>query len=290
MRRRGGTLAEVPPPPRPAADVDAAWPAWRRRLHEIIFEADTRAGLAFDVGLLVVILASVAVVMLASIEDVRAQYGEALYVAEWLFTAVFTVEYALRLIAVRRPLAYARSFFGVVDLLALLPTWLGLVLAGSESLMVVRLLRMLRVFRIFKLSPFLVESNVLLLALQRSQRKVLVFLFTVLVLVTVLGAVMFVVEGPEAGYTSIPVAIYWAIVTVTTVGYGDISPTTPLGQMIASLAMILGYAIIAVPTGIVSVGLAEVSRRPPTAQACPSCSREGHDVDAVWCKFCGGRL
>lgn len=276
----------------PAArpEQDPSWPAWRWRLHEIVFEADTRAGFAFDVGLLLAILASVGVVLLASVEGVRVRHGDLLVAAEWGFTFLFTAEYALRLVAVRAPLRYARSFFGVVDLVAILPTYASLLLPGAEAFLVLRMVRVLRVFRVFKLSDYLVESNVLLAALLRSRRKVLVFLLTVLTVVTVLGAAMYVVEGPAHGFTSIPVAIYWAIVTVTTVGYGDISPATPLGQALASFAMILGYAILAVPTGILSAELAAGPRRAPSTQACPSCGLQGHDHDAVHCKHCGHAL
>lgn len=264
---------------------------WRARLHEIIFEADTPAGLAFDVALLLTVAASVIVVLLASVADIAERHGPALLAAEWAFTLLFTVEYGLRLASVRHPLRYAASFYGVVDLLSLLPTWVGLFVPGAESMLVIRVLRVARIFRVFKLAPYLVEGEVLLVALGRSRHKIAVFLTSVFSAVIVVGAAMFVIEGPEHGFTSIPVSMYWAIVTITTVGYGDISPETPLGQLVASMLMVLGYAIIAVPTGIVSVELAEASRAArPTTQACPACAAEGHDADATYCKRCGAHL
>ncbi len=267
---------------------------WRYRLHEIIFEADTPAGRAFDVVLLVAIVASVVAVSLESIDPAaapwRARWGPWLRAAEWLFTVLFSVEYALRLTCVRRPFAYARSFFGVVDLLAVLPTYLSLVLPGAQSLLVIRALRLLRVFRVFKLAHFLAEARVLRSALAASRPKIVVFLGTVLTIVLIVGATMYLVEGRASGFDSIPRGMYWAIVTLTTVGYGDISPQTPLGQALASVVMILGYGIIAVPTGIVTVELGRASRRSVTTQACPSCAAEGHDADARFCKYCGARL
>ena len=262
---------------------------WRRRLHEIIFEADTRAGRAFDIGLLIAILASIIVVMLESIADVRRDHGAALRAAEWVLTAVFTVEYALRLAAVDRPGLYARSFFGIVDLLAIAPTYLALVVPEAHSLMVIRGIRLLRVFRILKLSHFLGEAQVLVTALRASRRKITVFVGGVLTTVVIVGALMYLIEGEEHGFTSIPTSMYWAVVTMTTVGYGDLAPKTPLGQLLASLLMILGYGIIAVPTGIVSVELASAARA-VSRQACPSCGAEGHDVDAIHCKYCGARV
>ena len=264
---------------------------WRLRLHEIIFEADTPAGKAFDVSLLVAILASVLVVVLESVPSVRASYGRALWIAEWVFTVLFTVEYLLRLIAVRQPARYARSFFGVVDLLAVLPTYLSLLVPGAQTLLVVRALRLLRVFRILKLGEFLGEARLLLLALRASVRKILVFLAAVLVLVLIIGSLMYLIETPESGFTSIPQSIYWAIVTLTTVGYGDIAPQTVLGRILASLVMILGYGMIAVPTGIVTVELSQTGRgKAVSTQACPSCGIGGHDPDARYCKYCGSSL
>jgi voltage-gated potassium channel len=264
-------------------------PRWRTRLHEIIFEADTLAGRAFDLTLLGVILASVAAVLLESIAEIRARHGTALRVVEWTITGLFTVEYALRLVAVERPSRYARSFFGIVDLLAILPTYLALVVPHTQAFMVVRAVRLLRVFRILKLAHFVGEARVLALALRASRRKITVFLVGVLTIVLIVGALMYVVEGEEHGFTSIPRSMYWAVVTLTTVGYGDIAPRTPLGQLLASLLMIVGYGILAVPTGIVTVEMVAAARA-VSGQACPACGSAGHDVDAVHCKYCGARL
>ena len=263
----------------------------RARLHEIIFEADTRAGSLFDLTLIWLILLSVATVILESVRSVRAQYGDLLYTLEWVFTLLFTVEYVLRLTSVRHPLRYATSFFGVVDLLAIIPTYLSIFLPGSQYLLVIRILRLLRVFRLLKLSEYVAEADTLRLALRASRRKISVFISAVVLLVVIIGALMYVIEGEEHGFTSIPTSIYWAIVTLTTVGYGDLSPRTPFGQMLASVVMVLGYGIIAVPTGIVTVELAQAARqRRVTTQACPSCRAQGHDLDAVYCKYCGANL
>lgn len=264
---------------------------WRSKLHEVIFESDTRSGKAFDVALLVAILASILVVLLESVASVRARHGWALWAAEWGFTILFTVEYILRLIAVRQPARYVRSFFGIVDLLAVLPTYLSVLLPGTQAFLVVRALRLLRVFRILKLGEFLGEAKVLTTALKASARKILVFLATVLILVLIIGSLMYLLETPESGFTSIPQSIYWAIVTLTTVGYGDIAPQTVLGRILASLVMILGYGIIAVPTGIVTVELSQAGRlKTVSAQACLACGAEGHDHDARHCKYCGASL
>jgi len=262
----------------------------RARLHEIIFEADTRAGRAFDVVLIGLILLSVLAVMLESVGGVRARYGPQLYAAEWAFTILFTVEYVMRLASVRRPLRYATSFFGVVDLLAIIPTYLSVLLPGTHYLLIIRILRLLRVFRVLKLAEHLSEADVLLRALRASRRKISVFLLTVVTLVVIIGTLLYVIEGEENGFTSIPASIYWAVVTLTTVGYGDISPKTPLGQTLAAVVMIIGYGIIAVPTGIVTVEIAQAARKVVSTQACPDCSAEGHDADAVFCKYCSARL
>lgn len=264
---------------------------WRARIHEVIFEADTREGRAFDLALLALIVLSIAAVMLESVAAVRAGWGRALRAAEWGFTALFTAEYALRLVAVRRPLRYARSFFGVVDLLAVLPTYASLIVPGAQSLLVIRSLRLLRVFRVLKLGRYLGEANVLLAALRSSRAKITVFLGTVLTIIVIVGTLMYLIEGEENGFTSIPRALYWAVVTMTTVGYGDIAPRTVAGQGLAAFVMILGYSIIAVPTGIVSAEIAQAMRRAPVStQACPACGAEGHDADARHCKRCGARL
>jgi voltage-gated potassium channel len=269
--------------------LQPARPRWRHRLHEIIFEADTAAGRAFDIALLIAILASVGAVLLESVADIRARHGPVLRTVEWMLTAAFTVEYALRLVAVDRPWRYARSFYGVVDLLAILPTYASLVAPATQSLMVIRAIRLLRVFRILKLTHFLTEADVLLTALRASRRKITVFLGGIATIVVVVGALMYLLEGEEHGFTSIPMSMYWAVVTLTTVGYGDIAPKTTLGRLLASLLMVLGYGVIAVPTGIVSVELANATRG-VSRQACPGCGAEGHDVDAVHCKHCGARL
>jgi voltage-gated potassium channel len=275
----------------PADKQAVAHTPWRRQLHTVIFEADTAGGKLFDVLLILSILASVGVVLLDSVEPLSRQYGPLFTTLEWTFTILFTIEYALRLLCVGRPMRYARSFYGVVDLLAILPTYLSLVLVGTHYLLVIRLLRVLRIFRVLKLSPYLGAANLLSEALRSSRRKIVVFLLTVIILVTILGAVMYVIEGREHGFTSIPLSIYWAIVTMTTVGYGDLSPQTPLGQLLSSAVMILGYSIIAIPTGIVSVEIAQsLHGKPVSTQACPQCTREGHDSDAVYCKYCGEKL
>jgi voltage-gated potassium channel len=262
----------------------------RFRLHTIIFEADTPAGRAFDIALLWAIVFSIIAVMLESVAPVRERYGPVLRATEWFFTALFSVEYVLRLIAVQRPLRYARSFFGLVDLLAILPTFLSVLLPGAQSLLVVRVLRLLRVFRVLKLAHLLGQAEILITALRASRPKIIVFLGTVLTIVVIMGAVMYVVEGGVNGFDSIPRAMYWAIVTVTTVGFGDITPKTVLGQFIASVLMVMGYGIIAVPTGIVSVELAAATRHAVDTRACLGCGVQGHDLDATHCKYCGHSL
>lgn len=270
--------------------VDAApdeWPAWRRRLHVVIFGHGTPAGKAFDVTLIICIVASVLVVMLDSTSAVSETYGELLYALEWAFTLIFTLEYGLRLACAPRPGRYARSFFGVVDLLAILPTYVSLLLPGSQYLQVIRVLRVLRVFRVLKLAAYIGEADVLMVAIRNSRRKLSVFIVTVLVLAVILGTAMYLVEGQTHGFTSIPLSIYWTIVTITTVGYGDIAPETPIGQGLASIIMLIGYAIVAVPTGIVTV---ELTRGDPGGRQCPGCRAGAHDGDADYCKRCGTRL
>lgn len=264
--------------------------SWRKKSFEIIFEADTPAGKWFDIVLIICILLSVTVVMLDSVSSVGSKYGKLLYALEWFFTILFTVEYIMRLICVGRPIRYAVSFFGIVDLLAILPTYISLIFFGSRYLSVVRVLRVLRVFRVLKLGHHTKEAAVLRRALYASRRKILVFLFAVLTLVVIIGSLIYVIEGRQSGFTSIPRSVYWAIVTLTTVGYGDISPQTGPGQFLAAIVMILGYSIIAVPTGIVTVELSHVRKEHLSTQACPGCSAEGHDADAEYCKFCGTKL
>ncbi len=263
---------------------------WRLRTHEIIFEADTAFGKWFDVLLIGCIFLSVIAVMLDSVRSISEVHGAALYRIEWIFTLLFTVEYILRLLCIGRPLLYASSFFGVVDLLAILPTYISLIFPGSQYLLVIRILRVLRVFRVLKLAQYLGEANMLMQALRASRRKIIVFLFAVMTLVVIFGSVMYLVEGEENGFTSIPKAIYWSVVTLTTVGYGDISPQTDLGQVLACFIMIMGYGIIAVPTGIVTAELTFAKGKTISTQSCPQCSMEGHDFGAVYCKYCGAKL
>ncbi len=270
---------------------------WRLKLYIIIFESDTPPGKTFDVALILIIMASVVAVMLESVSAIRADYGRLLYAAEWVFTILFTIEYVLRLVCVGRPLRYARSFFGLVDLLAVIPTYLSLILPGAQFLLVIRLLRILRVFRVLKLVHYLSEADVLMRALRASRRKITIFIVAVLTLVVILGSLMYLIEGAEHGFTSIPRSIYWAIVTLTTVGYGDISPQTDLGQALAAVVMIIGYGIIAVPTGIVTAEIARAGRAAePSVEAgtraliCPQCYTAGHEPDAAFCKRCGARL
>jgi voltage-gated potassium channel len=265
--------------------------AWREALNQIIFGSETAAGRRFDIALIVAILLSIVVVMLDSVYELQQRYAALLLWSEWFFTGLFTLEYALRLICVRRPWLYARSFFGIVDLLSILPAYLGLLMPGAEYLLTLRILRLLRIFRVLKLSEYLEEADILLVALANSVRKITVFLYAVLTLVVVFGSLMYVVEGPTAGFTSIPKSVYWAIVTITTVGYGDIAPQTPLGQMIASTIMIMGYGIIAVPTGIYSAELLNTQKHQNLDnRACQNCGAASHDFDAAHCKYCGHRL
>ncbi len=259
-------------------------------MHEVIFGADTPAGKLFDVLLIISIIVSVILVMLDSVSYIRQHHGKLLFVGEWFFTILFTVEYVLRLYSVGRPLAYATSFFGLVDLLAILPSYLSIFFPGTHYLLVIRVLRVLRIFRVLKLAQYLGEVNILSRALLASRRKITVFLFTVLTLVIIFGSLMYLIEDAANGFTSIPRSIYWAIVTLTTVGYGDISPQTDLGQAVSAIIMIIGYGIIAVPTGIVTVELTQAYKKGISAQSCRQCSAEGHDLDAKFCKHCGAEL
>lgn len=260
------------------------------RIHNIIFEANTFWGKTFDVVLLVLIVFSIVILMLESVESINNKHRETFEVLEWVLTIVFTIEYVLRLYAVKKPMKYATSFYGVIDLLATLPSYLEIFFAGSHFFLIIRVMRLLRVFRIFKLVRFMDESNTLAYSLRKSWPKISYFLFFILLTVCVIGTVMYLIEGgePESGFRNIPVSIYWCIVTLTTVGYGDISPITPLGQFLASVIMILGYSIIAVPTGIVT---AEISRHGKNTdmntQVCQYCSEETHLPDAKYCHQCG---
>lgn len=282
-------LPRAPLRARPSRREEPPFNPRRRRLYEIIFGAETPSGKAFDVVLLFAIALSVAVVLAESVERVSQIYGEILVGLEWGLTILFTAEYAARLLSVRRPHHYALSFFGVVDLLAILPTYLSLVFGGAQTLLIIRVLRLLRVFRVFKLTRYLGEAHTLLRALRASRHKITVFLFAVMTIVFVMGSLMYLVEGPEHGFTSIPRAIYWAIVTLTTVGYGDIAPRTVLGQAIASLVMVLGYGIIAVPTGIVTVELGRASAS-ASGLVCAGCVGLNHASDARFCRLCGAAL
>jgi voltage-gated potassium channel len=262
----------------------------KHKLYGIIFEAETPAGRVFDIMLLVVILASVIVVSLESVVDLRRQYLHIFQALEWAFTILFTIEYALRIYSSPKPLKYIFSFFGIIDFLAIIPTYLSLFVVGSQYLLVIRVFRLLRIARVFRLTRFVNEGQVLSKALRASLTKITVFLGVVLMMVVVVGAVMYVVEGRASGYTSIPKSIYWAIVTLTTVGFGDITPVTPLGQFLASCLMITGYGIIAVPTGIVSVELANAERLSTSTRICPNCHKEGHTLQANYCDYCGHEL
>ncbi|MAQ90092.1 MAG: ion transporter [Rhodopirellula sp.] len=280
------SVAEAPPEANKAAD-------WRFRWHEIIFEADTPKGKAFDIGLLVTIVASILIVMLQSVSTINREYGNILNIADWIITIGFSIEYALRIACVRRPWRYIFSFWGIVDLLSVLPSYVALVIPGSHYLSVVRVLRLIRIFRIFKLNSYIQESRVLLEALKAARPKIVVFLLVVMSLILVMGTTVYVIENfadDSSEFTSIPKAIYWAIVTITTVGYGDIAPQTVLGQTIAAIAMILGYAIIIVPSGIFSVEIIAASKAQTNTQVCLTCSKEGHDDDASYCKYCGSKL
>ncbi len=262
----------------------------RRRLFRIIFEADTPAGKRFDVALIWAILFSVAAAMLESVERIRADHGATLRAIEFAITGAFTIEYVLRLYCVDRPLRYATSFLGIVDLLAIVPTYLSLLLPGTQSLAVIRAIRLLRIMRIFKLTAVVEEGSELLRAIRAARHKIGVFLAAVLIINVVLGSTMYLIEGEQGGFTSIPRSIYWAIVTMTTVGYGDIAPVTWLGQVVAAGVMILGYSIIAVPTGIVTAELTQIGKRPVTTRSCPSCTSEGHLPSARFCRDCGAEL
>lgn len=263
---------------------------WKEKLHEIIYEADTPAGKLFDVVLLIAIIASIVLVMLESVNSINSKYGELLNISEWFITILFSVEYIVRIISINKPRKYIFSFYGIIDLLSTLPKYLAIFFTGTHSLVALRALRLLRVFRILKLARFVGESNNFMKALRASKAKIAVFLFFVLILCVILGTIMYLIEGGENGFTSIPRSVYWAIVTLTTVGYGDIAPHTPFGQFIASIIMILGYGIIAVPTGIVSSEMVKVNDINLNTQSCPNCSYEGHDDDAIYCNHCGSKL
>ena len=263
---------------------------WKVTLHEIIYEADTKAGKLFDVILLFTILASILLVMLESVEEINLNYANELNYAEWFITILFTIEYILRIISIDKPSKYIFSFYGIIDFLSTIPKYLALYFVGTHSLIALRALRLLRVFRILKLARFVGASENLIKALKASKAKIAVFLFFVVILCVILGTVMYMVEGAENGFTSIPRSVYWAIVTMTTVGYGDIAPHTPFGQFLASIIMILGYGIIAIPTGIVSAEMTKTDKVHTNTQSCQNCAIEGHKDDAEFCYHCGDKL
>lgn len=262
----------------------------RTRIHLVIEGTDTRLGKLFDIVLLIAILASVSVVMLDSVLYMRLQFGTIFFYAEWFFTLLFTIEYALRLFSAPNRFRYVFSFFGIVDLLSVLPSYLSLIFVGVQYLLVIRILRILRIFRVLGLKAYMQQAGFLASALRTSQQKIIVFFLSLVLLVTIFGAIIYVVEGAENGFTSIPVSIYWAVVTVTTTGYGDMSPKTPIGQAIASMVMIAGYSIIAVPTGIFTAELARNMRPQLNPIACPNCGKFGHAVNAEFCDRCGHAL
>ncbi len=265
-------------------------PNLRKRLYDVIFGTDTAKGKRFDMLLICLILLSVLALMLDSVDRLSTRWVLYLRYLEWAFTLIFTIEYAVRIYCHPRPLRYVTSFYGVVDLVSILPTYLSLIYPGASYLLVVRLLRVLRVFRILKLVRYLSEANILLRAVFMSRRKIFVFFICVLVLSTIFGSLMYVVEGPQHGFSSIPKSIYWTIVTITTVGYGDITPQTMLGQVIAAAAMLTGYSILAVPTGIFTAELAQEIQRARISSRCKACDRSGHDSDANYCRHCGSAL
>ncbi|MCS6153390.1 ion transporter [Shewanella baltica] len=262
----------------------------KRQLRTIIFGTDTPAGRYFDIALMVCIVLSVGLVFLDTVEMFHREYGQIIRVLEWVFTVIFTIEYALRLYCATHPVLYARSFYGVVDLLSVLPSYLALLIPGANFTLVIRILRLFRIFRVLKLLRYLSEGNVLLRAMMQSSRKVFLFFFSVSLIVMVLSAVMYVVEGPDNGFSSIPKSVYWTIVTITTVGYGDITPKTGLGQAIAAFTMLIGYSIIAIPTGILTAEISQEVGRHRDLRSCNQCHKTGHDLDAMYCSRCGCEL
>jgi voltage-gated potassium channel len=289
---RGAQAAPDLPPDSDAYQLGKPSGGLRRRLYTIIFEADTPAGKLFDVVLIVVILLSVAAVLADSVQSVAMRHGVILNALEWVITALFTVEYVARLSCVDRPMRYARSFYGIVDLVAILPTYLAVLFPEAAVLIDVRILRLLRIMRIFKLTAYLSEFSLLADAMAASRRKILVFLSVVVMIVLIVGTLMYVIEGPERGFTSIPFAVYWAITTISTVGYGDVVPHTDLGRALASLMMLIGWGILAVPTGIVTAEMTAQRFRGRRFhhRRCGACGGEGHEADAAYCRICGGRL
>lgn len=272
--------------------ANSTTPSWKRKLHEIIYEADTPAGKAFDVILLIFIVLSIIIVMLESVKSINAEYFEIFYIIEWIITIIFTIEYILRIISINNPRKYIFSFYGIIDLISTIPTYLTLFLGGYNVLLAVRALRLLRVFRILKITRYLGEADKLATALRHSRPKIFVFLFAVFIITIIAGTIMHIVEGEAGGFDNIPLSIYWCIVTLTTVGFGDIAPITPLGRFIASFIMITGYGIIAVPTGIVSAEYSKAGEKKSTVntQVCPHCNEDEHLDKAEYCHNCGNPL
>ena len=264
---------------------------WKNTLHEVIFEADTRAGKLFDIVLLILILGSVATVMLESVNSIRIEHGQTLNIIEWGLTILFSIEYITRIISIKKPFKYIFSFYGLIDLLSILPTYLGLFITGASSMAAIRSIRLLRVFRILKLARYLKEAAAFKSILIAMRPKIIVFLVAIFSIVTIMGTVIYMIEDPKDGFTSIPRCVYWAVVTLTTVGYGDIAPQTVLGQVFASLIMVMGYSIIVIPTVfVVTTGMLSSRETMLNTQSCPSCSKEGHDNNAEFCKYCGDSL
>ncbi len=265
--------------------------SWRDVIYEIIFKADTVAGKSFDIAIIVIIALSVITVIINTVNSVEQEYGKILHIAEWIFTIIFTIEYILRLICCKRPAAYARSFFGIVDLFSIIPTYISIFLPSSHVLLVVRILRVLRIFRVLKLVKYIGESEMLIDALQSSRRKITVFLFSIIAIVIIFGSIMYIVESPKNGFTNIPQSIYWAVVTLTTVGYGDLAPQTNIGKTIAMVIMVMGYGILAVPTGIVTAEITKsMGHNKISTNVCEGCGYRWHDDDAHYCKHCGNTL
>lgn len=262
----------------------------RTKLNQIIFGTETTAGQRFDIVLIYAILISVLLVMLSTVDEIDHSYHNLIFYAEWGFTILFTIEYLVRLYCSPQPIKYFRSFYGIIDLLSILPTYITFFFGSGGFLIVVRLLRVMRIFRVLKLVRFVKEANILTRAMILSRHKIIVFMFIICILTTIFGSLMYVIEGPENGFSSIPKSIYWAIVTITTVGYGDIAPQTFIGQILASLTMLMGYAIVAVPTGIITAGIAAEITQARKNTLCKSCGRYGHEIDAVFCKYCGHSL
>ncbi len=262
----------------------------RNKIHEVIFEADTKAGLRFDIILLILIVLSVITVIIDSVIVMHDRYGSFLLIAEWVFTILFTIEYGLRIFSVKKPFKYIFSFYGIIDFLSILPSYISVFIPGSQFFLLIRTLRILRVFRILKLMRYVKASRIILLSLRESRYKISVFLGSVMVIVTIMGSIMYLIEGPDNGFRSIPQSMYWAIVTLTTVGYGDIAPQTYLGQAIASVIMLLGYSIIAVPTGLITLEMSHNVDKAKNTQVCQNCHCGKHDDDAKYCKYCGEKL